>query len=84
MDTDTVSLPFRTPLFARDPLSFCRRRRHRRRSASLVVISLSLSLSPIASVSAKKKPGKRGRGEQERGDHSWESGVGGGGERNHG
>jgi hypothetical protein len=43
------------------------------------VISLSLSLSPIASVSARKKPGKRGRGEQERGVGSWELGVGGGG-----
>jgi len=46
------------------------------------VISLSLSLSPIASVPAKKKPGKRGRGEQRK--RSWELGVGGGGERNHG
>lgn len=74
MDTDTVSLPFRTPLSARDPLSFCRRRRHRRRSASLVVISLSLSNS--FSICWKETRKKRERRTRKRRS---QLGVGGGG-----
>lgn len=64
MDTDTVSLPFLTPLFARDPLSFCRRRRHRRRSASLVVISLSLQQLQYLLKRNQEKEGEANKKEE--------------------